>query len=245
MKKAVALLFVLLLLAPALAFADVIVEPDNSFYRTHRSECQRQTGRTYLANGPDGTLDLYTAPTGTVATSLKNGTAFYCQWTYTDKEGAVWGFSERHEAWAPLGYTLVQYDETAFEQDHGSEIITVTEQTGREYATVYLYEYPGASDPIQLDGVDLMAEKLYTDDQGRHWGFVSYIYAIRDKWFCLDEPANPDLAGEKRDAVPSGFQTPTKLPNGSQLGVIIGVVCGVAIGTLTAVLILFRKKRRA
>ena len=65
MKKAIALLFVLLLLVPALAFADVIVEPDNSFYRTHRSECQRQTGRTYLANGPDGTLDLYTAPTGT------------------------------------------------------------------------------------------------------------------------------------------------------------------------------------
>ena len=92
--------------------------------------------------------------------------------------------------------------------------------------------------------VDLIAEKLYTDDQGRQWGFVSYIHAIRDKWFCLDEPANPDLAGEKRAAVPSGFQAPTMLPTGSQLGVIIGVVCGVAAGTLTAVLILFRRKRR-
>ena len=102
----------------------------------------------------------------------------------------------------------------------------------------------GASDPIQLDRVDLIAEKLYTDDQGRQWGFVSYIHAIRDKWFCLDEPVNPDLAGEKRAAVPSGFQAPTMLPTGSQLGVIIGVVCGVAAGTLTAVLILFRRKRR-
>ena len=244
MKKTLVLLFVLLLLVPALAFADVIVEPDNSFYRTHHSECQRWTGRTYLANGPDGTLDLYTAPTGTVAETLKNGTAFYCQWAYTDKEGAVWGFSERHEAWAPLGYTLVQYDETAFELEHGNEIITAADQPVTEYATVYLYEYPGASDPIQLDRVDLIAEKLYTDDQGRQWGFVSYIHAIRDKWFCLDEPANPDLAGAKRAAVPSGFQTPTMLPTGSQLGVIIGVVCGVAVGTLTAVLILFRRKRR-
>ncbi len=245
MKKALAFLFVLLLLVPALAFADVIVEPDNSFYRTHQSECQHRTGRTYLANGPDGTLDLYTAPAGTVAETLNNGTAFYCQWTYTDKEGAVWGFSERHGTWAPLGYTLVQYDETAFEEDHKSEITAVTDRTGAEYATVYLYEYPGASDFIQLDNVGLGAEKLYTDEQGRQWGFVSYIYAIRDRWFCLDEPANPDLAGEKKAAVPSGFQAPATLPSGSRLGVVIGVVCGVAAGTLIAVLVLFRKKKKA
>ena len=45
MKKILALLFALLLLMPSLAFGDVIVEPDNSFYRTHQQECQ-------LADGP-------------------------------------------------------------------------------------------------------------------------------------------------------------------------------------------------
>ena len=103
MKRILALAFALLLLLPSLAFADVIVEPDNGFYRTHQKECHHREGRTYLADGPDGSLNLYTAPGGTVSETLQNGAAFYCQWTYTDKQGIVWGFSERHGAWAPLG----------------------------------------------------------------------------------------------------------------------------------------------
>ena len=87
MKRILALAFALLLLLPSLAFADVIVEPDNGFYRTHQKECQHREGRTYLADGPDGSLNLYTAPGGTVAETLQNGAAFYCQWTYTDKQG--------------------------------------------------------------------------------------------------------------------------------------------------------------
>ncbi len=243
MKRSLALILALLLLLPSLAFGDVIVEPSNSFYRAHQKDCHRQTGRTYLVNGPNGVLNAYTAPNGTVAEKLPNGTAFYCQWTYTDQQGAVWGYSERHEAWFPLGYTLVQYDSIAFEEEHKAQIKAGTDRDPVEYETVYLYPYPGASDPYALDGVGLTAEKVYTDSEGRRWGFVSYIYGIRDRWFCMDDPANGELTGEKRAAVPSGFTAPEKLPTGSKTGVIAAVAGGVALVTLAAVLILFRKKR--
>lgn len=243
MKKILALLFVLLLLVPSLAFGDVIVEPDNSFYRTHQKECQHREGRTYLADGPDGTLNLYTAPDGTVAETLKNGTAFYCQWTYTDKQGVVWGFSERHGAWAPLGYTLAQYDHIAFRQEHANKISVPDERAAVLYKTVYLYEYPGAPNPLEMGDLDLTAEQLYTDEQGRQWGYVSYIYGIRNKWFCLDDPANGQLMGEKKAAVPSGYDVPGELPAVSNRSVMAVAVGGVALVTLAVVLILFRRKK--
>ena len=245
MKKALALIFALLLLLPSLAFADVIVEPENAFYRTHQSECKHQEGRTYLANGPDGTLDLYTAPNGVVSATLNNGDAFYCQWVYTDKEGNVWGFSEHHSAWAPLGYTLVQYDHISFEEDHKADITEGNTETV-EYAAVCLYEYPGASScPIRLESVGLAPEKLYTDEAGRRWGSVSYIYGIRNRWFCLDDPANETIPGEQRSPAPSGYAAPTSLPSASRTGVILGVTGGVALVTLIVVLVLFRRKRKA
>lgn len=244
MKKVLALLFALLLLVPSLAFGDVIVEPENSFYRTHQQECRHREGRTYLADGPDGVLSLYTAPNGTVAETLKNGAAFYCQWTYTDKQGVVWGFSEQHGAWAPLGHTLAQYDYIAFREEHANKIAAPEKQTAIEYPTVYLYDYPGAPNPLEMGDLDLTAEQLYTDEQGRQWGYVSYIYGIRNKWFCLDDPSNGQLTGEKKAAVPSGYDVPGELPAVSNRGVIAAVTGGVALVTLTVVLILFRRKKK-
>lgn len=245
MKRSLIPLIVLLLLFPAFAFADVIVEPENGFFRTHRSDCQHREGRTYLANGPDGTLPLYTAPGGTVSETLKSGASFYCQWTYTDKEGIVWGFSEQHAAWAPLGYTLVQYDYIAFEAEHKDEIITEANQTAERLPVAYLYAYPGASNPIRMENVDLTAEKQYTDGQGRQWGFISYIYGIRNKWFCLNDPGSDELIGEKKAPVSSGFEAPAQLPTATNRGVIAGVVGGVALLTLVVVLLAFRRKKKA
>ena len=245
MKRILAVLFALLLLLPSLAYGDVILEPDNSFYRTHQQECRRQAGRTYLANGPDGVLNLYTAPNGTVAEKLQNGTAFYCQWTYTDKDGNVWGYTEPQEAWVPLGYTLVQYDYIAFELDHMDEIVSEAGKTTDLLPVAYLYPYPGASDPIRMENVDLTAQKMYTDEQGRQWGFVSYIYGVRNRWFCLDDPGNDKLTGEKKAPVPSGYEAPAQLPTATNRGVIVGAVGGVALVTLAVVLLLFRRKKKA
>ena len=164
---------------------------------------------------------------------------------YTDKQGIVWGFSERHGAWAPLGYTMVQYDHIAFREEHADKITTPTNTMTMECKSVYLYEYPGAPNPLQMGNLDLTTEQLYTDEQGRQWGYVSYVYGIRNKWFCLDDPANDQLSGEKKAAVPSGYETPEELPTVSNRGVIAAVVGGVALVTLAVALLLFRRKKAA
>ena len=248
MKKALVLVFALLLLLPSLVFADAIVEPENRFYRTHQDECQHQSGRIYLTNGPDGALNIYTAPGGTVSQTLKNGTGFYCQWFYTDKEGNVWGFSEAYDAWVPMGYTLVQYDYLAFEAEHRDAITDNKEQIAIESEPAYLYPYPGGPYPFEMEGlIGTVPTQCYTDELGRRWGFIPYIYGLRNNWVCLDDPGNDALTGEEKAPVPSGFEAPApeELPSASRTGVIIGAVGGVALITLAMVLILFRKKRKA
>lgn len=248
MKKTIALLFALLLLLPSLVFADAIVEPENSFYRTHQGECQHMSGRIYLIDGPDGALDIYTAPGGTVSRTLNNGTGFYCQWMYTDKEGNVWGFSEAYDAWVPMGYTLVQYDYIAFEAEHRDAITDNREQIAIEGESAYLYPYPGGPYPFEFSDIEGTAPtQCYTDEQGRLWGFIPYIYGLRNYWVCLDDPGNDSLTGEEKAPVPSGFEAPApeELPAASKTGVIVAAVGGVALVTLAVVLILFRRKMKA
>ena len=34
---------------------------------------------------------------------------------------------------------------------------------------------------------------IFTDDEGRDWGYVSYFYGFRDFWVCLNDPSNPNI----------------------------------------------------
>lgn len=245
MKKVLVLMFALLLLLPTLTMADAIVEPVNSFYRTHQDECQHMEGRIYLVNGPDGSLDLYTAPGGTVSMTLENGTGFYCQWMYTDQDGSVWGFSVSFDAWVPMGYTLVQYDHIAFEAEHRDDITDNKEKIAVESEPAFLYPYPGGPYPFELGDIrGTVPSQCYTDGQGRLWGFIPYIYGLRNYWVCLSEPGNKALTEAEKDPVPSGFEIPKELPSTSKTGVIAYAVGGVALATLIVILVLFRRKKR-
>ena len=245
MKRRFLILFVLFLLLPSLALADVIVEPENGFFRTHREDCSHIGGRTYLAEGPDGSLPLYTAPNGTAAKTVPNGEAFFCEWIYTDHAGTVWGYSNRHELWAPLGLTAVQYDDAAFRAEYGAEIVPNDGRRIPEEQPIALYSYPGAPDPYLFEIGGVIPGELYVDGLGRTWGSVGYHYGFRNKWICLDDPANEDLGSEPKDPVPSGFAAPASLPSGSRTGAILCAVGGVAVVTAAVILILFRKKKRA
>ncbi len=247
MQRWFIVLLALLLMLPSVAFADVIVEPDNGFFARHREECSHVRGRTYLADGPDGSLPMYTAPGGTRSKTVPNGEAFYCEWVYTDGSGSVWGFSDRHGLWTPLGHTLVQYDDGAFRAEYGDRIVPNSEgRSVPENTPIAMYGYPGAPDPFRMDmGGELIPEELYVDGQGRTWGSVGYYYGVRNKWVCLDDPSSESLGGEPKAPVPSGYALPRTLPSGSKTGLIAAVVGGVALVTAAAVLILFRKKRKA
>lgn len=243
MKRWFFIILAILLLVPSIAFADVIIEPENGFFRKHREECSHIGGRTYLADGPDGSLTLYTSPGSAGAKDIPNGEAFYCEWIYTDKEGTVWGFSQRHELWVPLGLTLVQYDDAAFRAEFRNKIVP---NDGRsvEGRPLAMYAYPGAPDPFLLDmGEGLTPEELYVDEQEFTWGSVGYYYGVRNKWICLDDPSNEKLQGEAKAPVPSGYTAPRSLPSGSGIGLILYIVGGIAVITAVTVLVLFRRKK--
>ena len=245
MKKVLVLMFALLLLLPTLTMADAIVEPENSFYRTHQNECEHRTGRVYLINGPDGSQSIYTAPGGTVSKTVENGTGFYCQWFYTDAQGNVWGFAEAFDAWVPMGYTLVQYDFIAFEEEHRDAITDNKEQIAVESEPAYLYPYPGGPNPFEFDGLKgCVPAQCYTDENGRLWGFIPYIYGLRNYWVCLSAPGSKALTEAEKAPVPSGFEIPEELPSASKTGVIAYAMGGVALATLIVILVLFRRKKR-
>ena len=245
MKRWHIALFLLLLLLPAVALADVIVEPENSFFWNHQKECSLIEGRTYLADGPDGTLTLYDAPGSTGAKNIPNGEAFYCEWIYTDREDTVWGFSQRHELWAPLGYTQVQYDHIAFREECGDQIVPNDGRSIPDGQAIAMYAYPGAPNPFLTDmGGGLTPEDLYVDESGRTWGSVGYYYGIRNKWVCLDDPANENLGTEAEAPLPAGFSAPKSLPSsGSRIGIVAGIVGAVVLISAATILVLFRRKK--
>lgn len=57
-----ALLAAAMLLLPCMALADVILEPEDSFYKRHSDQCTYQAGRTYIAAGEGGSAPVYGAP---------------------------------------------------------------------------------------------------------------------------------------------------------------------------------------
>ena len=54
-----ALLAAAMLLLPCMALADVILEPEDSFYKRYSDQCTYQAGRTYIAEGEGGSAPVY------------------------------------------------------------------------------------------------------------------------------------------------------------------------------------------
>ena len=78
MKKLFALVvaLVLALTVTLPAAADIIIEPDGVFYNTHRNECY-YVGRSYIANGKEGHVAVYSAPGALMPEYMTNGERVY------------------------------------------------------------------------------------------------------------------------------------------------------------------------
>lgn len=257
-----ALLAAWLLAVPALA--DIIWEPQNSFYQRHQSQCEPED-RQYLTNGPEDAVSLLESPGGKLLAKVKNGARLYINHIYTGKEGA-WGLvnydadwapedyletaegASGGEAWVPMDEMLLRYDQQSFREDHAGEFV-VEERTislsGLRYCS---YEFPGGELEFQQQNPESEAEvtvrELYTDEAGREWGYASYFYGSRDIWFCLSDLEDPDLPVEEHAAVP--YTAPEKTDAeareetaGAWLPVAVVLVCGV-----TAALLLRMKKKK-
>jgi len=248
MKRTICLLLALifvLALSPAVR-ADVIVEPEDSFYWDHRGECQRHE-RAYFADGPDNVAVVYRSPVSSaVVERVKNGLLLQISYIYRDGSGISWGYCENYEddwsGWVPMDYLLLKYDSIAFQEEFASRITgeagTLEPPAG---GRIHFWAYPG-SDTLWADmAVD--PEYLpeysgtFTDDAGRSWGHVLYHMGIRDVWVCLDDPT-ADYPTLYADHAPQAVTHPVKQsteglaeikPAGPSLSGILSAACVIAI----------------
>lgn len=177
--------------------ADVIWEPQDDFYERHRSDCTH-VGRQFIADGPDGKVILYESPISDkeVAT-WENGYQVWISFTYEDAQGIVWGFPsevEEKSGWMPMEYMKVVYDSISFMEEHRSRIENQDGFLDESYKddTIYYWKYPGSDEGgiINMQNWEYMPDysSVYTDEEGRSWGYVGYFYGFIDVWICLDDP---------------------------------------------------------
>ena len=236
-------LMLVLALVPAVS-ADVIVEPENSFYWEHRGECQYHS-RSYYADGPENVAEVYRSPeSAAVAERVKNGDILWISYIYTDENGIGWGYTENYEenwsGWVPMDYLLLKYDSISFQEEFSDRI---TEEEGTlevSGAEVRFWNYPGSEDAtaFAVEG-DYLPEyyETFTDDAGRRWGHIGYHMGIRDVWVCLDAPTEdyPTLYAENppqqvTHPVKDRTDTPIEIkPAGPSLNGILAAVCVIAI----------------
>ena len=180
MKRTLCLLLALifvLALAPAVS-ADVIIEPQDSFFWDHRGECQRME-RPFYADGPENVAVVYRSPeSAAVVERVRNGEVLWISYVNEDENGISWGLCENFEdeywmGWIPMDYLLLKYDQTAFQEEFADRIVEETGTLTESGAEVRFWTYPGSDDATDfaVEG-DYAPEyfETFTDDAGRKWG---------------------------------------------------------------------------
>lgn len=246
-----AMLAAAMLLLPCAAFGDVIWEPEDSFYRRHQEECFHEERRAFIASGVEGFAYIYDAPDRGDRRKLDNGSEVYCEWFYTDENGAQWACMDADEGWINLHDFKIKYDWIAFEEEHRGEIreetVELDASDGAGDAIIF-YAYPGSERKdfemsLSNFGGEMSVSKTYTDDEGRRWGFVGYWYGRRNLWISLDDPtAEVPPAAEQPEPIGTGAPEYTEPKGGGAL-----IIAGGGLAALAAVAaaLLIRKSKRA
>ena len=254
-----ALLTVLALAAPARA--DIMWEPDNSFYQKHQDECE-YVNRSFYANGPDGFVTLWDAPnSGIVRGQYQNGFTLRVYHQYQDWGCVtVFGDEGQVDGWVPMAELSLKYDYLSFAEEYADRITPYNGEFadyGGDAEEVNFYEYPGAEEVNQtwktdggwhvLDNLTGTADSLsyissvFVDEEGRAWGYVNYMYGHLNSWFCLDEPDGTDFPVREVSAQElTPPQTPV-LPARAYVPYILVAAAAAATG---GILVFFYGKRR-
>lgn len=226
--KILCTLLALLLLLPCVltaALADVLWEPNDSFYSKHYGDCY-QVYRYFICNGPDGYVNGYKAPNSKkIEDVFQNGVKVYVSMAY-EKDGVEYGVVEYSKdengepqpafygraktAWLRLDELSLVYDAESFDDEHWSEY-----QSGEvsfdvsECKTIVLWTYPGSgviSGTISASELDSSAElylsNKWVDEDGREWGKIGYWRGIRNVWICASDPENEDISFDVRISEP-------------------------------------------
>lgn len=213
MKRSASLLAILLLilLLVPVAHADVLWEPENTFYKTHSKECT-VLRRSFYANGPDGYVTVWTAPeSSSYIGQYENGVQIHSWWQYENWVSATFTAENgKHtDGWICLDDLALIYDYISFQEEYGDQFTSYTDEFpafGPEVEAINFFAFPGAPEisyslPLKGDTTssdenrklfpskeDGPVSTLFVDENGHTWGYISYWRGHRNLWFCLDDP---------------------------------------------------------
>lgn len=245
------------------AEADVIWEPQDSFYQEHSSKCT-YVNRQFTAAGPDGRVILYKNPEMPIETGTwENGYQVYISFTYTDSDGIEWGVYDGNPGgWMPMAYMEVVYDSISFKEEHSAELVEQNGELDSKYhgEEIFLWKYPGSEEyqSFPLRDYQPSYQSVYVDEEGHSWGCVGYYFGIRDVWICLDQPtadfdrlypegiAKPEESERDPSAEsqkPENGETERIVPKMNYSAVIIAVIMVAAVVLATAAMLVRIKKR--
>ena len=262
MKKLFSLICVAVLLMGCIVSvsADVIFEPMDSFYESHRDDCQRHE-RSYTAFGPNGDVTVYESPeSDEVKATYANGEVLYISYIYTDPDGIQWGYYENWETgvsgWVPMDYLELIYDGISFEEEFGhlfseEEGTLAAEHQGK---LVKFWKYPGSTEYLEwaVEGENMPAyQTVYTDSNGVRWGREGYYMGLRGYWINLDAPdadfvptesAVPEETKPQEQTDPVEEIKPAQ-PEGLRTATLLIVIAVVAVVAVTAVVLVLLKRK--
>ena len=269
MKRFFVCLFAAVMLATT-AFADLIIELDDGFWRTHRDDCISRY-RSYTVNSPAGYAPLWESPVSSEQTDvLPNGTELGGLWHYTDKNGETWFAVQSGEwngngeeiilGWGRASDCLVTPDTVSFEEVHGTEFEgwdPAYDDVFQGVEKITLWKYPGSGEMAgELQEVPSWIRSYPSDEltvcwrdgQGRMWAYLNYIMGYRCVWLCLDDLSSTSM--EKDETVlprsetvyPAADRLPP--PSTGTGGLTIVSVVSVAAITILLLLMFFRRSPR-
>ena len=243
------------------AAADIIYEPNNLFYNTHKDDCEYLRVRHYVANSEAGYVYLYQSPDNPMTVrSYPNGEEVAIIWLYTAPDGAQWGLNGDESGWICLSDWSLVYDSREFLKDHEAECVPYEEGSfepinGSNESPVLTWAYPGGElreRKITEGELTYFVGQTYTDEGGTVWGYIGYRYGERDFWICLSNPYDESVGGY---ALPEHEITLKQEPaavdaipvsDGNKTALIVAgvLIVGVVIGTAVIIRVVFVKKKK-
>ena len=253
-KRVFALVTILFLLMPALvAHADVVIEVENDFYKQHQSQIV-YLGRSFAANGADGSVPVKKAPAaGNDIAKLQNGEVVNIQYSCL-YGGDFWGFTFEYSGWIKLDQMLVLYDYVAFEEEHSEELYSYsgTFTQIKETRAAVAWAWPGSGNPLwtyeDFNTENLRVSYTYRDNEGREWGFITYLNGGRNIWICLSEPLNRDMpafnpAPEPMPWVSDTVHTDIEKTGASPIVLIVVLIAALVIGTAVLIKVFWKPNK--
>ena len=206
-------------------YADAISEPDNAFYRSAYKNCEYINWRSF--DVLEDSDILKTPLKTTVVNNVKKGDTVDIGFTYTDKNGEVWGccmFDKRSalgrstDGWIKMSKVSEIYSTFTFIDEHEDEFAEYNGELDDfvPKEQVVIWDYP-FSDTFYTTEADNwytredypyekaeLADYCWTDENGNMWIYNSrWITKNYDRfdnrWIFLPAPESTDLSAYGND----------------------------------------------